>query len=213
MDRYVAFVDVGFLKAASASALGKSVRAIKPKPEAWVSFLRALGEKIPGEPTFLRIYWYDGAYDPRHPRYQAQRKYFDSIADVPGVQIRLGHLRVEKSPSWQYAVKAALKKLDVSEDDFAEHFKFKPKLEQKGVDTRITLDMVRLAQRGVYSAGILIAGDRDLAEPLRVAQDEGCRMFVMIPEGGGLAPELAQLADEVAPVSKAELELLFEIEE
>lgn len=211
MDRFVAFLDVGYLKAASASALGRPVRDIKPRPDKWVEWLHGLGQKIPGKPAFLRAYWYDGAYDPRHPRYQAQRKYFDSIADVPGIQVRLGHLRVEKNQSWHYAVKAALKKIGVEEEAFTEHFEFKPRLEQKGVDTRITLDIVRLAQRRVYTAAILVAGDRDLAEPVRVAQDEGCLMFVAIPTGGGLAPELRQLADEVVCLEKTELETLFEI--
>ncbi|MBS1879840.1 MAG: NYN domain-containing protein [Actinobacteria bacterium] len=96
-------------------------------------------------------------------------------------------------------------------DAFTEHLQFKPKLEQKGVDTRITLDIVRLAQRRVYTAAILVAGDRDLAEPVRVARDEGCPVFLAVPEGGGLAPELRQLVDEVVHISKLGLEDLFEI--
>lgn len=211
MDRFVGFLDVGYLKAASASALGRPVRDIRPLPDQWVQWLEGLGDRIPGSPAFLRAYWYDGAYDPRHQRYQAQRKYFDSIADVPGIQVRLGHLRVEKSQSWHYAVKAALKRAGIEEEVFTEHFEFKPRLEQKGVDTRITLDMVRLAQRRVYTAAILVAGDRDLAEPVRVAQDEGCFIFVAIPTGGGLAPELRQLADGVVSIENAQLEQLFEI--
>jgi uncharacterized LabA/DUF88 family protein len=58
---------------------------------------------------------------------------------------------------------------------FEEHFQFRSELGQKGVDTRITLDLVRLAQHDVYETAILIAGDRGLAEPVRAAQDEGKR--------------------------------------
>ncbi|MGH8906868.1 MAG: NYN domain-containing protein [Egibacteraceae bacterium] len=50
---------------------------------------------------------------------------------------------------------------------------FYPGRQQKGVDTLVTLDLVRLAQRNAYDTAILIAGDRDLAEAIRTAQDSG----------------------------------------
>jgi uncharacterized LabA/DUF88 family protein len=211
MDRFVAFLDVGYLKAASVSTLGQQGPDIKPDPEKWIEWLKLAGQQLPGEPTFLRAYWYDGSYDPRHQRYTGQRRYFEKIAKVPGIQLRLGHLQVKKTPKWQYAVKSALKEIGVTEAEFKKHFTFRPELEQKGVDTRITLDMVRLAQQRVYDAAILVAGDRDLAEPVRVAQDEGCRMVIAAPQYGTIASELKQLADEVRRLSKEELEPLFEI--
>jgi uncharacterized LabA/DUF88 family protein len=71
--------------------------------------------------------------------------------------------------------------------------------------------MVRLAQRHAYDVGVLIAGDRDLAEPVRVAQDEGRRIVVAVPEGAGLAVELKQLADEVVELTKADLAQMLEV--
>ncbi|HEU4707482.1 MAG TPA: NYN domain-containing protein [Solirubrobacterales bacterium] len=212
MDRFVAFLDVGYLDAASASTLKKDKRKITAKPDEWVGWLRDAGENLPGAPTFLRAYWYDGAYDPRHPNYKAQRSYLDRIAEVPGIQLRLGHLKVKKTPKWHYAVKIALRNMGVDEVQFEEHFEFRPELEQKGVDTRITLDIVRLAQRHVYDAAILVAGDRDLAEPVQLAQQEGCRMILAVPDGGSVAWELRQIADEVRHISKAELKKLFVVE-
>lgn len=211
MGRFIAFLDVGYLDASSASALGRSKRDIKPKPEQWVAWLKGACGDFPGAPTFLRAYWYDGAFDPRHPSYKGQRKYFDRIADVPGIQLRLGHLKVKKSPKWHYAVKLALRNIGVDEKEFKKHFEFRPELEQKGVDTRITLDIVRLAQRQVYDTAILVAGDRDLAEPVRLAQEEGCRMILVAPEGGSVAWELRHIVDEVRYIPKHELEGLFEI--
>lgn len=211
MDRFVAFLDVGYLDAASASTLGRQKREITAKPDRWVEWLKAAGADLPGSPAFLRAYWYDGAFDPRHPSYKAQRRYFDGIADVPGIQLRLGHLKVKKTPRWHYAVKLALKNMEVDQVKFEEHFEFRPELEQKGVDTRITLDIVRLAQRQVFDAAILVAGDRDLAEPVRLAQEEGCRMILAVPEGGSVAWELRQIADEVRQVSRSELEDLFDL--
>ncbi len=211
MERHAGFIDYGYLQAASASVLGVKMRRLTPKPEACVEWLKDLGATLPGEPLLLRVYWYDGAYDPSHSKHGAQRHYFDRIANVPGVQLRLGHLRVDKNPKWQYPVKAALRKVGVDIAEFQKHFEFKPELGQKGVDTRITLDLVRLAQRHVYDVAVLVAGDRDLAEPVRVAQDEGRRVVVAIPKGAGLAPELKQLADEVRSLDKTTVEALFEI--
>jgi uncharacterized LabA/DUF88 family protein len=206
----VGLIDVGYFKAASASALNATPRQLTPKPEAWVEWLKDLGPTIPGGPLFLRLYWYDGAYDAVHSHYEAQRAYFDNIATVPGIQLRLGHLQVKKAPKWQYPIKAALKKMGALEE-FEEHFKFRPELTQKGVDTLMTLDLVRLAQRAVYDAAVLVTGDRDLAEPVRAAQDEGRRVLLVRPEGGGLAPELGQLADEVRTLAAAELSPLFDV--
>ena len=60
-----------------------------------------------------------------------QRRYFDTIADVAGIHLRLGHLRAGKKPSWRYPLLAALTKLGSSEEQLAEHFTFRPQLEQK----------------------------------------------------------------------------------
>jgi uncharacterized LabA/DUF88 family protein len=203
VDRLVGFVDFGFLKAAAAKPLGCNPRDLRPTPQGVVDWFGTLGW------DFLRAYWYDGAFDPRHERHQAQRRYFDGIATVPGIQLRLGHLQ-ETTPKWQYPVQAALKKCGVDLAEFEKHFQFRPQLGQKGVDTRITLDLVALAQRHAYDVGVLIAGDRDLAEPVRVAQEQGRRIIVAIPGGAGIAMELRQIADRVIMLDAAELGPMFE---
>lgn len=183
-----------------------------PEPHGCVDWLRDLGAQLPGSPIFLRAYWYDGAYDSRHHKHRAQRRFFDRIAKTPGVQLRLGHIQV-RTPTWQYPVKAALRKVGVDLGEFEKHFQFRPELGQKGVDTLIALDLVRLAQRRVFDTAVLVAGDRDLAEPVRVAQDEGRRVIVAIPERGGIAAELAQLADEVRYIGEEDLRKMFSVTE
>jgi uncharacterized LabA/DUF88 family protein len=206
MSRHVGFVDFGFLKAATAAALKVDGRKLRPDAEACVAWLREASAAT--GTSFLRVYWYDGAFDPRDPRHAKQRLYFDAIARTPGVQLRLGHLQ-ERTPKWQYPVKAALRNVGVDLALFEKHFQFRPELGQKGVDTRITLDLVRLAQRRVFDTAIVIAGDRDLAEPVRVAQDEGRRVIVAVPKGAGLAQELKQIADEVWTIEPPDLQKLF----
>ncbi len=208
MERVVGFIDFGFLQKAAGRPLGASPRRLKPKPGGVVNWLSSFQPSDPN--AFLRAYWYDGAYDPRHPRHNAQRKYFDTIAAVPGIQLRLGHLQ-ELKPKWQHAVQEALKSAGLDRAKFEEHFQFRPELGQKGVDTRITLDLVRLAQRHAYDVGVLIAGDRDLAEPVRLAQDEGRRIVVAAPEKASIASELKQLADDVVELTPAALCSMFDV--
>lgn len=206
MERVVGFVDFGFLNKAACKPLRAEL--LTPKAEGVINWLRTIEQGDPN--SFLRAYWYDGAYDPRHARHNAQRKYFDTIAAVPGVQLRLGHLQ-ELKPKWQYAVQEALRNAGLDRRRFEEHFKFRPELGQKGVDTRIALDLVRLAQRHAYDVGVLVAGDRDLAEPVRMAQDEGRRIIVAAPEGASVAIELKQLADEIVELTPTLLKPMFDV--
>lgn len=77
----------------------------------------------------------------------------------------------------------------------------KKRFEQKGVDTLLVLDMVRLAQLGAYDVLILIAGDADLAEAVRTVQDYGKRVIIARPEKAGNAVALFDLADEMVVLS------------
>jgi len=90
------------------------------------------------------------------------------------------------------------------------HFQFQPKLEQKGVDTLIVLDVVRMAQRGTYDAAILESGDRDIAQAVGVAQDEGKHLVIARPGGGGVATELRPVADEVLVIADDDLHAMLE---
>jgi uncharacterized LabA/DUF88 family protein len=206
MERVVGFIDFGFLNRAACGPL--HARTLTPKAAGVVDWLITIQQNEPN--SFLRAYWYDGAYDPRHPRHHAQRAYFDTIAAVPGVQLRLGHLQ-ETKPKWQHAVREALDAAGLDRAKFEERFKFNPELGQKGVDTRIALDLVRLAQRHAYDVGVLVAGDRDLAEPVRLAQDEGRRIIVAAPTNASVAIELKQLADELIELTPALLKAMFDV--
>ena len=48
-------------------------------------------------------------------------------------------------------------------------------MEQKGVDSLMVLDLVRLAQLRAFDTALVVAGDRDLAEALRVVADDHAR--------------------------------------
>jgi len=177
-ESYAGFVDVGFLRGEGAKAIGLRPSAVRPSAAAVAAWFRRLGvESLFGD-TFLRAYWYDGAFDPSHREYPGQRSFFDAIALTPGIQLRLGHL-AEHSPRLERPIRSALANTATALGlrpeqllkEFDAHWTFRPERQQKGVDTLIALDMVRLAGRAVCSTAVLISGDRDLAEAVRAAQD------------------------------------------
>ena len=186
----VGFVDAGYLKAGGARTLGVGSTDVTVDAAGVVAWLRS----VTG--SFLRAYWYEGAFDERDPRYASQRTFLDAVAMTPGIQLRLGHVQERPTP-WHHAVKQAAKAAGANIEEFEKRFRFRSELEQKGVDTLVVLDLVRLAQRRAYAVAVLIAGDRDLAEAVRVAQDEGCRVMLAHPAKAGVATELCQLADQV----------------
>lgn len=209
----VGFVDFGFLKAQGARTMGVGRRQLKPDAPGCVRWFEGVSGRLPGGPQpLLRLYWYDAAFQPKDQRYATQRSFFDALANTPGLQLRLGHLH-ERNPTWQYPLKRAITEAGYDLSRIEQHFTFLPELRQKGVDTLIALDLVRLAQRRTYDTAVLIAGDRDLAEPVRVAQDEGRRVIVAVPKGAGLAKELRQLADEVHDIDASQLRSMFHVEQ
>lgn len=207
----VAFVDVGYLRASIASRRRQNVARIRLDASSLVHRLQELATEHAFGANLFRTYWYDGAFDPAHDSYEGQRRYFDAVADTPGIQLRLGHIK-ETPPRLEAPLRAALQRtadtLDLPRQDlmraFDAQWEFRPERQQKGVDTLITLDLVRLASRSIFDAAILVSGDRDLAEPVRTAQDHGVHVVIATPGRQGLAKELRQLADVVIEIADLE---------
>ena len=212
---YAGFIDAGFLRAEGAKALGQSPKAIRPDALAVMRWFRCLGlpKRELGGHSFLRAYWYDSSFDPSHSGYSGQRSFFDAIAMTPGLQLRLGHIVESPSPLEQPILRAIETTADelpgVSAEAFMEafhtHWRFRPVRQQKGVDTLIALDMVRLAGRAVCSTMILVAGDRDFAEVIRASQDFGVRVLIATPRRHSVSREVAQLADDLLEIDAEDL--------
>ena len=215
-DAYAGFLDAGFLKAEGAKVLNSKPNDVRLDASSiveWFHKLRTNGE-IPyfSGSKLLRVYWYDGSYAPSHAKFESQRSYHDAIAYIPGVQLRLGQV-VERPTKWKKPIYNALqttaKGLGLEPNklihEFEKHWKFYPTAQQKGVDTLIALDMVRLASRSAFGTAILISGDRDLAEVIRTVQDYGISVFVATPNKRSVAGEVLQIADGVVNISPEEL--------
>ena len=215
-ESYIGFVDVGFLHAVGANVLGQRRGSINSDAATTARWLRDLsGEHIVGQ-SFLRAYWYDGAFDPSHRDYRGQRTYFNGIAATPGIQLRLGH--VAERPNQlaepiRRAIADAAKEIGSEPSRLLEAFDrlwtFRPERQQKGVDTLIALDIVRLASRSVYSTAVLIAGDRDLAEAIRTAQDHGVRIIIATPDRQSVAQEVSQLDDDIIDIPASDVRSMF----
>ena len=210
---YAGFIDASFLRAEGAKAIGQSPKGVRPDALAVVKWCRDLAaQESLLDQTFLRAYWYDSAFDPSHSNYTGQRSFFDAIALTPGLQLRLGHIAEGTSPLEQ-PIRRALESTAVGlgmapEDllaEFDRHWTFRPNRQQKGVDTLIALDMVRLAGRSVCETMVLVAGDRDFAEVIRASQDFGTRVLVATPKRISVSREVAQLADHVIDISEDEV--------
>ena len=89
------------------------------------------------------------------------------------------------------------------------YIELRAELEQKGVDTLMTLDLVSLSRDRVVDAVLLVSGDRDLAEAVRVAQGSGCKIVPAHPRGAGVAIELRQLADAQVVLDMADIEKML----
>ena len=211
-DTYAGFIDASFLRAEGAKSIGQSPKGVRPDAQAVVSWCRNLARQESLDQTFLRAYWYDSAFDPSHPGYTGQRSFFDAIALTPGLQLRLGHIAEGPSPLEQpirRALESTATGLGMEPEEllgeFDRHWTFRPNRQQKGVDTLIALDMVRLARRSVCETMVLVAGDRDFAEVVRATQDFGIRVLVATPKRTSVSREVAQLADAVVDITDEEI--------
>lgn len=215
-DTYAGFVDAGFLRAEGARVLNGKANDVRLRASFIVEWFHQLptNNEIPNfsGSKLLRVYWYDGAYAPSHAKFGSQRPYHDAIAYQPGIQLRLGQV-VERPTKWKKPIYNALentaKGLHVEPkrliEEFEKNWKFHPTVQQKGVDTLIALDMVRLASRSAFGTAILISGDRDLAEVVRTVQDYGITVIIATPNRKSVAGEVLQIADGIVEIASGDV--------
>lgn len=200
-NRFAIFVDAGFLRAEGAKALGLAPNMCHLDAPAAVRTLEALAAEATGE-RMLRTYWYDGKFRDGDPRAPSQQRFLDAIALTPGLHLRLGTIKTVQPP-WLHALGKALERNGLNAAELG--IRLGPVDTQKGVDTLIVLDIVRLAQKGIYSTAVLLAGDRDLLDAMRVAQEEGVLVILAHPFRAGVDPELRRAADAEILISQESL--------
>lgn len=116
----------------------------------------------------IRAYYYDGIVDPlKHPRlHKQERKYFEKIEKYEYYEVKLGR-----------------------------HIKTPKRDEQKGVDVKITIDMITKAYQNHYNFAVLLAGDDDLVDAVKTVKDIAGKRVVGAAFEWNLSPRLKKVFD------------------
>lgn len=110
----------------------------------------ALSKKLVGDRELVRIYYYNTPSPSTELEQQkANQRFLSKLGWIDNLQIRLG--RIMK------------RTYDVECEHCHKITTYKTHI-QKGVDTRIVVDMVTLAFSDAYDIAILVSGDSDLSE-------------------------------------------------
>lgn len=112
-------------------------------PEYRLDFVQFIATLV-GERKLLRAYYYNAPLPAEDPAARAHQSFLNYLRRVPHLVVRLGRLE-RRGES----------------------------LIEKGVDVRMTLDLLRLAYADAYDVAVLISGDGDFAEVIEAIQDMG----------------------------------------
>lgn len=135
-------------------------------------------EKLVNGRQLLRTYYYTAKIE-KPPTslwerlQQEQQRLFSSIAHQPYMEVRLGRLQFTK--------------------DGEAH--------QKGVDVLIAIDMLRFAIKHNYDTAILLSGDGDFADIIRMVKDEG-RLVEIATFDGSKSFALQSACDVCTEITK-----------
>lgn len=151
-----------------------------------------LARKLADNRKLTRIYYYTTlAPDNSEPPGRRQQ-FLEAIGWIENLEKRLGRLlrRTKRV------------RCPGCNNEFDHQF-----LIQKGVDTRIVLDMWRLAHLNWYDTAILVCGDEDLAETVKAIKEHtNKRVENAFVQWNGWAKPLREAADKRIPLTKEYLE-------
>ncbi|MDP3064504.1 MAG: NYN domain-containing protein, partial [Chloroflexota bacterium] len=138
----------------------------------------AFTQKLCGERKLIRTYYYNVAVDPtREPeRSRDQLKFFERLHATPYFTMKLGRMVYRDNVGME-----------------------------KGVDVKLTIDMLRLAWQDTYDTAILVTGDGDFMDVVEAVKDLGKHV-----EGvyfhQGLSLDLAHACDKMEYLDKVALQ-------
>lgn len=119
--------------------------------------VEALAQNLVGNRELIRIYYYNTPTPSQDPDEQkANQKFLARLGWIDNLQVRLGRIMPRV-----YIVECPKCKEKV---EYKTHI-------QKGVDTRIAIDMVSLAVSEAYDVAVLVSGDSDLAEAVNFIRE------------------------------------------
>lgn len=178
-ERVMVFIDGGNLYAGVKFGLNlkKSVN------------IDSLVKKLVSGRRLVRAYYYTTPSPrPNSLQGKAHQRFLDKLGWIENLQLRRGRI---------------LPRTHVIECPKCEaSFEYKV-YTQKGVDTRIAVDMVTLAVRDAYDTAILVSGDSDLAEAVDYIREQTNKKVenACVP-GKGWAKTLREAADKRIPLTR-----------
>ncbi len=157
MDKVAVFIDSGMLSILTKYAFPNSDGT--PRKVKWVDFSNKLVQDCGGE--LLRTYLYTC------PPYQSQYPTFDE------------RQRKQSYDRFAYALRQ-LKQFQLREGRLRKYYDASgnPDFVQKGVDSLLAIDMLKLALKGAIQKSVLISSDSDFVPIVRALRDEG--VFVIL---------------------------------
>ena len=126
-----------------------------------------------------------------------RRELHEGLKRQPSVALRLGHLD-EENARWVFRDERTLRRMlkgeapleRLADDDFRYH------ATQKGVDTRIGLDVAAMAHKRQTERIVLISGDSDFVPVVKTARREGIHV-TLDPMQSPIKPDLREHIDSL----------------
>lgn len=146
----MAFIDGGYLREQCKRKIGTDLidyTVLKNRLES--EFGANCGGKYAGD--LIRIYYYDAIVEDSDPEYQEQKERFAKIKNIDGYEIRLGRLKRKGT--------------------------LRDRLKQKGVDVRLSIDMLSKAYQEHYDFALFVAGDSDFLDLVEAVKDSNRRVY------------------------------------
>jgi uncharacterized LabA/DUF88 family protein len=127
------------------------------------------------------------------PAFRQNTQLIDRLENQPDVAVRRGTLVHQ---GWQLSERA-VKQLVGGTKTQIDATDVVPRIQQKGVDMRIGLDIASLALKHLVGTIVVVTGDSDLVPAMRFARREGLRVYLDTLGNQGVRPELKLHADIV----------------
>jgi uncharacterized LabA/DUF88 family protein len=144
--------------------------------------------KLVGTRTLERVYYYTTASPSSEVADRAaHQRFLDRLGWINSLQVRLGRIVPRK---YEFVCSKCGEK-----NEHRTHA-------QKGVDTRIAVDMVTMAVDNAYDTAILVSGDSDLSEAVNYIREHTHKKVenACVP-GEGWAKNLREACDTRIPVT------------
>ena len=135
---------------------------------------------LAGSRRLVRMYYYNAPLDQTKDsaRYKAQQRFFQALKSVPYLELRLGRMVYRNWPQEQPY--------------------------EKGVDVKISIDMLVHSQNKNYDVAVLVSGDSDFEDALQAVKNNGQHVEVALL-GQNTSQRLRDVADKVIDLGQSQL--------